>query len=288
MPPLSLILDNLRNVILPAFLPSLAVMLLGWAILGVRFSRWWGGLAVIAGLMVGNHSTEALSLTPGNSALTWILPLTGLAILVGMLASVPQIPRIVGELLRLGVAVFAAQKLTPSDLQSQVPGLMLMVVVAIYGLQSIAAAVDRQRPGGAIVACHVLPAGMLAGVLIFAHSNRMMDAAHLLFASLAGVMLLAWYRKPMIGPALAASSIMLPGLALAGIDQTFSEVPKIAFVLPAIAPILAGIVLLPKLKTLSPKWGVIVLLLAVLSVAGTGLGLAIQHESLPTVEDEEW
>jgi hypothetical protein len=280
MPPTDLIWDTFRTALLPPFVVAAAVFaLIAWLGRGREaVVHAAAALALPAGFVAGNYFRAALPLIPGPAAWQWIvLVLVGVQV-VGWVALRPRLPAWGAWLLRGLAAGAAGWLLTPADLRAE----HAWVAAALAGLVLADWAVTdalARRPDGALATLGLALALFGAGgVLIHAHTARFMDAALLVAAALVGVAAGAG-RRP-TGGAVPGAIVALAGLLLSGFHETYSEVPAVSFLLPAVAPLAPGLTLLPPLRERQGPWVALLRLGLVLGPVVVAVALAAHAEPL--------
>lgn len=133
---------------------------------------------------------------------------------------------------------------------------------------------------GALLALVIPWGGAAAAVLIHAASARFFDLAVLLTATLAGVGLLAALRKLNVAAIFAGPAVFFPALMLAGLTNTFSEVPTASFILVALAPCGWWSLRLPPLRAWSGRRLTVAALVSVIIPCAVAVALAMRAESL--------
>lgn len=233
LPPLHLMVDVLVFAILPAALGTALVMAAVEYLGGTKCMSLGAALGLAAGTGVGLWWRGALTLGPDTS---WNrLPWLALAALALGLATRPL--KWVHWIVLIVASAGAAWWVLPVASRSEAPWLvpaLAALTAALWGLLEYLAA----RPAGAGIPLIVAMAFFTAaGVLIHAGTARLTDAAVVTSASLAAVGAIAWLRGGDAGGAVPAAAVFLPGLLLMGQQETYSDVPWPAFVLPAVAPL---------------------------------------------------
>jgi hypothetical protein len=235
-------LEQTKELVLWAVLPALAVAIVvtaGVALLGgAKQATLAGALALAAAAAVGFWCCATVPLVPGESA--WNrLPWAALgALWVGRVARLPNMEPAAGWLLRAAAAVLITLLVVPSSLRSQhdwlAPGFAALVFALWVTLDYQAATM----PGGLVSLLLAVVLAGAGGVLIHAGSALFMNVAMVLASALAGIAVVAWWFRLDVGGAMPGAAVMLPGLLLAGHQETFSELPWHVFALPVLAPLL--------------------------------------------------
>lgn len=307
LPPAALVLDAIRQTVLPAA-GGAALVLCALLALGRWAAALGSAAAVVAGFAWANYTFDAPSWDNTGRVFPWkpdgptwqYLPRAALVLVavgllsrwVGLIAGryLPERRRWGANLLvwapRLaGVAVVSGW-LVPLPWAADMPWLWPALAAAM--LLTWAALDGVARSGaGAEVSAYQCAAFLAAGaVLIHAHSARFMDAANILGFALLGVAVAAGAAKTDASGAAPATAAFLPGLMLNGRYQTESAVPPACFWLVGLAPLALLPFLVPRVARQN-RWllagGRAALVLAPLVVA---VVLAMRHETL--VFEEEW
>jgi hypothetical protein len=253
MPPASLVFDLLLHVILPALVGSALVLALflfpdknGCTAVGAA-------LALVVGVGISNYLREALPWLPEQpekSGWHWLPAAILASLAVGLLAEIPRVPVAVGWLLRAAAAGLATWLLVPAELRAETRWLapaFFAVVLADWAALHLSA---RRAPGSG------MPAGLAlvflggAAVLIHAAFAKAADVALMTTFSLAGIAVVAWWKRADVAAVMPGGAVLLPGLLLAGYSETFSEVPWVSFALVALAPLALVPALLPPVSRL--------------------------------------
>lgn len=240
MPPFSLIVSELSEVVLPAFIGAAAMFAL-FSFLSRTFAEGWGAvIAVIVGGFAGHGFRDLLPLWPERLGWTCLGLCVFKALIVGRAA--PSLT-VASVLLRFAVAGNFSWLLVPEGYWKSsddpfssagwLPGFAVLVAVEWMILETAA----RKHPGGIVPFVAALALGSGAGVLIHAGSARMMDIAVVGFATFAGLALIASLRRLNVSAAMPAVAVVLPGLLLGGQYETYSEVRWTSFAWVAAAPL---------------------------------------------------
>jgi len=291
LPPWSEVWDAIRLLIVPGLGASFLVLLIIRSIVGLRFSAVAVVFGLAAGLLAGNYFREAIpwrfdsdrplnqrdlrmvlawsleGKPPADSlegdegheeqpsipaSLYWLPWAAALAMLVDLLARLIPFPTI-GWSLRTIIAVFAGRLLTAADVRLDAPWVSWALGGAILSGWALLGALATMWQDGTLAAAIAACFAVAAMILLHAHSAKLTDFALLASMALVGTALAAWVRPSDTGSALAAAAVFLPGLLLNGQHSTFSEVPKLSFVLAALAPLAVTPMLIPMLARQS-RW----------------------------------
>jgi hypothetical protein len=272
VPSVEHIQDALLRTVLPPALLAVTIMALACLL-----ARWCGEIATLIGsiaalaaaLTLGAAQGHRLPWLPESFGWHWLLWTMILGLIVDALARIPRIPRGLGWALRGMVAAQAGWLLCPSSLRDEhawaplALGVLILTEWAVLGQLLI-----RERRG--LVALALVPAANVAAVvLIYAASARLSELALVLMAGIAGVGVVALALAREIDGIGAATAIQLPGLLLAGQQDTFTEVPLASFALVAISPLALSPLLLDAWRCRQKKGLIVVqMLLLLLPLAG--------------------
>lgn len=236
LPPLHLIADVLLFAIMPAALVTAIVMVA---------VDYWGGtkqmplgaaLGLAAGTGVGLWWRGALTLGPDSS---WNrLPWLALAALgIGLAARYARLPVLIRWLVPLLTATAVAWLVIPLATRDATLWLVPALAGSILALWVLLEHLAARPPDGSVHLVLAMAFFVAGGVLIHAGTARLTDAAVVVSATLAAIALVAWVRRSDAGGAIPGAAVLLPGLALMGQQETYSDVPWPAFALAALAPL---------------------------------------------------
>jgi hypothetical protein len=144
-----------------------------------------------------------------------------------------------GWLLRGATAVGIAWWLIPERDHEALIWLAPSLAAVVFVEWELLARLAVEPPDGSVLLCLAL-AFMTAGtVLLYASIGRLMEAAVVCASALAGVALVAWWRRADASGAVPAAAVLLPGLLLMGFRETSVEtIPWSAFAVAALAPLM--------------------------------------------------
>lgn len=250
LPPAKLVQEAVLNDVLPPFAAAAVVFAVVVGVFGRRLAGVGAVLALAAGWAAGNARGEVVPWVPDGKRVEWVPWLAAAAAAAGLLTRVPRLPAGVGWAVWSAVAAFAAVKLVPAEYVTgrwwAVPAFVLLNAAVGFGL----AALSRRDPGAGVPVFAAVALFAASGVLIHAHSARLMESATIAGAALFGIAAVALFGKADAGAAMPAVAVFLSGLLLIGHYETYSEVPAVSFALPAVAPLAAAAVLVPPLTRL--------------------------------------
>jgi hypothetical protein len=269
-PPIAEVADKLRDAVAPSF--TVAVLLLApfLALRGGRLAPLGAALAMAGGLAAGNYFCGAVPWRPEGSAREWVLAAAGIALIVGLIARIPQVPAIIGWLLRAAGAAAAAWLLVSPGARATYPWIIYAFGAAVLALWAVLEQLAADSPGPAAPLAGAMASATAAAVLMQATFASMADVATFAFGTLLGVALAAWLRPADVGGAMPAVAVLLPAVLLAGRFDTDSKVPDICFLCAGLAPMALVLLLIPPFKRWPPFRRAIlgsILLLAPLGVA---------------------
>lgn len=285
LPPWPIVQSLLLTVVLPGFGSGAGLLAAVCASNRSETGRLIGAaLALAGGLALGNFTRGLLPWWSLEAGWPSLLPATlvalgggvGVALVAGRSIAGPK-----ALVLRMIAAAGCAWWLTPTTPPSSRLGWFLLLFVGSVfhweAFRCVALPSLRER---AVVALSI-PWGMSAAtVLIYAASARFFDVAVLLTSTLAGVGIIAAWRKLDAAVLLAVPTIFLPALMLAGAMNTFSEVPVVSFILVALAPCALWTLRLPPLAGGSERARALAALAAITIPCAIAIALAMRAESL--------
>ena len=248
LPPIADVVEKLRDAVAPTF--TVSALLLGPFLVARRgqLAPLGAALAMAAALAVGNYFSPAVPWEPESYGRGWVLAAAGIALAVGLVARVPQIPAVIGWLLRAAAAGAAAWLCTSADLRAAQPWAIYACGAAILANWAVLELLATNAPGGAVPLAALAACFSAAGVLIQASFASMTDISIFATGALLAIGLTAWLRPADVGGALPAVAVLLPVLLLAGRFDTATEVPDTCFVLVSLAPTALGPLLIPPFK----------------------------------------
>jgi hypothetical protein len=311
-----LIEDRLRTLVLPTFGVALAVMLVGRLIGGRRLAPLAAALALVAGVVAGNHfrqgeiiswwlddappphvgqllgmigrtlegtASQAEEVVAGQhlrvpASRFWLPYLAAVAMLVELIAAWST--NLAGPLwaMRMAFAVFAARMLTPPDMRISLPAVPWALSAVIFFQWAVLTSLARNWQSSSVPCIAAVCAIAAAIVILHAHSARLAETALLLGLSLFAVATVSCALSCDTSPVVAAAAVFIPGLLLSAFDETFSSVPVTSFALAACAPLALAITLAVGGRTTGWKRPALVLVLPGV-VAALAVVLAAASES---------
>jgi hypothetical protein len=278
MPPVELVVDLLLRLVLPSAAAS--ALLLGLATRYVD-RRWWHialAAAIAGGLLAGNWLRRPIPYMPYDAGWPWLLPVSVLALAIGgLLATLTQHSLLMRILLTIVASGMFAYCVVPAELRT-VPWILGFVMVAVGNTTALELQSQKSKGWIALLGWAVILFGGAAGVLIYAHSARLADAALLFASALAGTALVGWRGSFDARASALAVGVLLPALMLSGYHGTFSEVPWFSFALVAAAPWTLFLLLLPAGQRLFERRRLAVQLIVLLTPVVAAVALAIRAE----------
>jgi hypothetical protein len=239
MPPMSEVLDLLKEAVAPALLGALIPAIVLPLILGRRASFAASALGATLGVLAGNYQREALAITfdwqasPGRAWLLWV----GVAaVLVEGGVRLLRLPHWLAWPARAAASFGLARLGVPAELAKAHPWTAWAAGAGSFGIWAAGLALKRFAPAGLTAAASLCGCWASAVVLLYAHSARLFDSAVVLGAATLGVGVAARWGRGAEAGALPFAALFLPALMASGQYETFSEVPETAFMLAAFAP----------------------------------------------------
>jgi hypothetical protein len=257
MPPVELLLDALLYLFLPAALTAAIPLAILERLGGPRLAPAGSALGLAAGTFLGLAAREGVQrwnagefwgpwwssawiLTSADT--TWNrLPWATFGILaIGWATSWPRLPRAAAWIVRAIGVGGAAAWLAPSAVRDEYGWLVPAFAAVVLGAWALLEYVARHPPDGTALACSALTAFVTGGVLLYAASGRSSEAAIIMGSALAGLALIAWWRRIDAGAAVGGPALFLPSLLLAAQLEKSSdlEITWHTFALPALAPLM--------------------------------------------------
>jgi len=281
-----MILESLRELIGPAFLIGFFVPL----VCGAASSRLRSAgvvLALALSLLVGNYLAGVWpGWLPNGRRISWVAWSAIVGAFAGLLIRRPS-TRIAGQALWAAVAAAMAVRVIPASSLTEpvwlVPSFVFLAGLIAHGMLRL----SEVRPGALVPLVMAMSLGAAGTVIIHAHSKSVMDIAVVGGVCFVGIASVAIFTKADCGAAMPGAALLLVGVLYAGYHETESLVPKAAFVLPAFAPVVALVGLIPALERRTPRSRNAAVLVPVLLVLSTAVALAAANETL-SFETEEY
>lgn len=325
LPPADMVFQALREVVVPA--AGAAALGTGLFLALGRWAGALGaGVGAPAGVAFANWQqgkAARLAWTPGDKTGDWLLVAILALVAVGLLtrwlglaadrylnqrrgtvssffranradrpgqplsewwgsAAVVWVPRAVAVVVVAGWVV-------PVKLAEEEPNLRWAVAGAMLLAWLPADNVARRGAGGQVLA--YLSACLLAagGVMLYAHSGKLTEAATMVGMALFGVAVIGGAARADVSGAIPAAVAFLPGFLAGGryltADPDISKVPVGAFVLAALAPLALLPFLIPQLGRRNDWFTRAARLVLILTPLGIALVLADAHETLAFGDD---
>ncbi len=273
-----MVLEALRETAGPPFAVGVAVLVVARWLFGKSSIPAAAVVGFVAAFAVGNVTSQFnASWWPGTSRASW---LPWLAIGGAIAGFVARRWALAGASLWAAVAAMAVVRILAKEYYASpvwaVPVFALLPAAIGFGLMRL----DARRPGFAVpllMGCALMSAGAVA---IHAHSKSLLDAATLGGMCLFGFAVVAAFGGLETGGVLPGAAILLTGTAFASYHETFAEIPVAAFALPAVAPLLALVGLVPAVDRLCPKRRVVLVLLPAVVAMAVGVALAMRAAPL--------
>jgi hypothetical protein len=188
------------------------------------------------------------------------------------------VPVIVGWLLRIGAAALAAWLLVPAEMRAAIWWLDYAFAAAVLVMGVVWEHLARRFPGGAAPLGMAIALFAAAFILIHAHTAKFTDVATFAFAGLFGIAIAAQLRPADVGSAIPGAAVLLAGLLLSGMHETYSNVPQISFILTGLAPLALLPLAIPALGRLRPHRQLLLALLLLIIPLGIAIFRAMQVE----------
>ena len=285
LPPTPIIVEALQQIVGPPFLLGVVGLLL------VRFIRPSGShlaavLVLIGSLALGNWLAKINPLWwPDTKRVSWLPWLAGGGALAGLFRGWLKWNTL-GTALWAVVMTLAVIRIVPKDYYTEplwvLPAFALLTSMLGYGFLKL----NEKQPGFVVpglIASALATAGL---IVIHAHSKSLMDVAMLGAMGLFGLSAVALFTKADVGAVYPGAAVLLVGTLFAGYHETYSEVPSKAFWLPAVAPLLALVGLIPWVQRLKPWQRVLIVAVPTLIALGVAVGFAMSYETLAFGDEE--
>ncbi|HQR06211.1 MAG TPA: hypothetical protein PLN21_05285 [Gemmatales bacterium] len=262
LPPLEVVWDLVKSILLPGFVVSLVV--------GLILLRWKGaGLALLLGLLAANVSNTPLPWFDWNQELGRVCFILVLS-LATILLDGEHVWKWVAKTAWVGVLSGTLCFHDNIELSHRLA--VTAASMAIYGVLILG---ERKLPGWILLGLLCATGLATALVMLHAHTARLSDVALMWMISSAGLFTATLLKKGETQGIAGPAAVLFPYLLYYGQLSTFSEVPVWSFLLIAAAPVacLLCLVLQPKFRV----WSVSAVWLLFLIAA---IGLAMRYESI--------
>jgi hypothetical protein len=286
MPPLPpndlLIPALLRDVLAPLLLAACILFLCA------VWRRQWlaqvgAVVALLAGLALGNWLRDMLPWLPEKQSWHWLLFVAVGLMLIGLLMRLHHLRLVDRWALCAAGSLAAAWLLMPREIET-FPTWVVWIYALTLCVQWLALdALAKAAPGGAVPLGLAVLLFASGTILLYASSGLFCDIAIITAASLAGIARIAWLFRADVSAAAPGGLAVLTGLLFAGNFYLESKVPRTSFLLPALAP-LGALLVLPLLLLRESRWrslAIQLLFLALMLVPATvAVVLAMRAETL--------
>ncbi|MFT3878144.1 MAG: hypothetical protein QM703_00615 [Gemmatales bacterium] len=262
MPPLEVVWDLVKSILLPGFIVSFVA--------GLVLLRWRGaGLALVLGLFAANVLNTPLPWFDWEQELGRVCLILALS-LVTMFLNGEQPWKWAVKVALVGVLSGTLCFHENIELSHRLA--VAAASIALYVVLSIG---ERRLPGWIFLVLLSSTGLATALVMLHAHTARLSDVALMWMISSVGLFFSAMFSKTEIQGLSGPSAVFFPFLLFYGRLSTFSEVPVWSFILVVAAPAACLLCLLaqPKFRL----WSVTVAWLLFLIAA---VGLAMRYESI--------
>jgi len=288
LPPTALIVEALQQLVLPPLVIGATLLLASRFVARKHSGHIAAVVAFMASLAVGNWLASIHpNWWPETKRSTWLPWLAAAATISGLFVR-PLRWNALGYSLFAAVLAVAAIRLVPKDYHTEplwaLPAFALLIGLVGFGLLHLGEA----QPGVAVpllLATSLLTAG---GVIIYAHSKSLMDLTTIGGYALIGLAIVAAFTKADVGAVYPGATLLLVGALFAAYHETYSDVPAAGFAIPALAPLLGLVGLLPLVRRLKGWLRVAIVLGPAFIALGVALGLAMANESLALDTEPEW
>lgn len=275
LPPVSEVIDALKFAVLPSFAVAAVCGLVLPRLFGRRFAYTAVAVGIVGGMLAGNYfrdvfafrsdpeaplSTTTLSKQfvaalsyeqpkgsleasaeppvgppPGRYWLPWMALI---ATVVGVISQVSGAPGLIRLALRLVTTTIAVDILVPRNLPQEASHVWFYMGIAIFGTWTILERLATEEAKTTATFATALVCLATAVLMLHAHSARLSDGATLLGSALLGTAIATRFSQAEVAGIAPAVAILIPGFLLTGWNDTFSEIPPKAFILPAVGPLM--------------------------------------------------
>ncbi|MGL4420968.1 MAG: hypothetical protein ACRCZF_09920 [Gemmataceae bacterium] len=283
LPPKSLVLSCLQEVVLPA---GGTAALLALVVVFLLPRRYWPMAAVFVvgcGFAAGNHFKAVAPWLPDNRRIEWLAMLVGVLAVGSALTRLTFVPPTWSVAGLAGFVALAAGRLIPKEF-SPFFAAAFFTLCTLCGLSF--ARLARRDPGPLVPGLMMVLLLMAGGVLIHAHSARYLDFAMLVAVPCGVVMLWALLRSFDTGSIYPAAMLAFHGILFLGYHEATSKVPMLAYLILAFAPLLPSLVHLPPFRSFVGKKLALVLLGPALIFAIIALSLAAINDPIDFADFE--
>ena len=302
-----LMTEALQHQVGPSFICGVVLLLLARSIYRNRFSHFAAVLAFVGSLAVGNWLAQinpdwwpALN---ASKRATWLPWMAAAGCVAGLISQSMKKP-VLGYAFWVAVAYLFADRIVPENYlkyqcwAKMIPegffqtklwaasGLLFLTALVGFGFAKL----NGKRPGGLppfLFGFALLTAGTVA---IFSKAPMtLLDLNTLGGFCLYGLAAVAPFTKADVSSIYPGAAFLLTGSLLVAHYDSESNIPEIAFLLPAIAPLFALVGLLPFVDRQRSLIRVLIVAGPMLIALGIALALATTYGELPLgSEKDEW
>ena len=193
--------------------------------------------SVLIGARLSTDRTAADSFFAPPAGRYWLPWAALLATGGGLLTHHVPVPAAVKQILRFFISMITAKMVVPAALANGSPWVIGLVGLNIFLIWMLAEWRTARFTNLATPAAAGLASMGAAAVLLHAHSARLTDIATLIAFASFGIAVAALVCPIAAEGAFPAIAVLLTGVLMTGYHETFSSIPAIAFIVPAMAPL---------------------------------------------------
>jgi hypothetical protein len=256
MPPLSLVVDLLLQLVLPAAVIAAGLMVAAYFAFGPHSLPHVAPLVVASGIAVGNWRRPLLDWYPASFGYDALLGVAAILLLTGLLAEILRSRSALAAnyVLPLLGATAVAWCVLPTDLRTPLWFIGATALFAGVWLVIQQRAADHKPPGVAIAALSIGLAAATSLLMLLLNSARLADLALLPASALVAVAATSWFCKIEATSLLPLAAVYWPSQILATADyHDYEYLPLASYFLLAVAPLCLAPMLLPQAQRL-PVW----------------------------------
>jgi hypothetical protein len=285
LPPTAIVVEALQQIVGPPFVLGV-VLLLASRFIYKPGSHLAAVLVFIGSFALGNWLAKIHPpWWPDAKRVQWLPWLASAAAIAGLLRSWLNWNTLSTALWAVVVAV-AVIRVVPKDYHTAplwaLPAFALLTSLLGFGYSKL----NEKQPGFVVPGLFAAALWSAGLVIIHAQSKSLMDIAMLGSVGLFGIAAVTLFTKADVGAVYPGAAVLLVGTLFAGYHETFSKVPAMGFWLPAVAPLLALVGLIPWVQRRPPWQRVLIVSVPTLIVLGVAVGVAMSHETLAFGDEE--
>jgi hypothetical protein len=285
LPPTSIVVEALQQIVGPPFALGVVMLLIS------RFvykpgSQLAAVLVLIGSLALGNWLAKINpAWWPDTRRANWLPWLASVGALAGLLRGWLKWNTLGMALWAVVIAV-AVIRIVPKDYHTAplwaLPAFALLTTLIGFGFQRL----NEKQPGFAVPGLMASALATAGVVIIHAHSKSLMDVAMLEAMGLFGIAAVTLFTKADVGAFHPGAAVLLVGALFAGYHETYSNVTWHGFALPAVAPLLALVGLIPWVQRRPPWQRVLIVAVPMLATLAAAVFLVMQQETLAFGDEE--